>query len=220
MKKVVILLTILIGLSVADEDTDGLAGGRRWLNGTTTRMGYGIQYEYWGKLRYNLDRYDMMLGVKLPTFNFTANHYMNEFADFDSHCQTIDKRYQDMIDVCYYVWPFYYYYRVQEESYQYQIAKILTKDLPAILPGYESDIDIENVGPYNSDPEKDPLYALKVKHWKYLEELEKRQGVRPMGEDATNVDIHYRSLMGKRKIGNKAERHRQMTTGNSSLYNK
>ena len=165
MKQVLITLITLAGLCVAAED--GQTRERRWLNGTTTRMGYGIQYEYWGKLRYNLDRYDMMLGVKLPTFNFSVNHYMNEFADFDSHCQTIDKKYQDMIDVCYYVWPFYYYYRVQEENYQYQIAKILTKDLPAILPGYESDIDMENAGPYKNDPEKDPLYAMKVKHRKY-----------------------------------------------------
>ena len=139
-------------------------------NESKINMGYGILYDYWGRLLHNLDIQELVVSVKLPTFNISATSRLDQFVDLKSHCSTVNENLTDLIDICYYVWPLFQHYRELEEYYVYQIDKKLRGDVARMLPGYVPQEDMIKKRPrFFHDP--DPLKGLKEKETHHLERL-------------------------------------------------
>ena len=168
---------LVLGLIVKVTAASTTGGDAQLGNVSVIRYGYGLMYEYWGRMHYNLDRYDLTVGINLPEFNFTARRNLQVFENFDTHCESINDNFTDLKDMCFYLWPLYYYYRVQEQNYQYQIKRIMTVDLPAILPGYDRDPNFEAANIFKDKPDLDPMKGFKERHQKYLQHLEHRRDV-------------------------------------------
>ncbi len=130
--------------------------------------------------------------------------------DFGQHCQNINKNLTDLIEVCYYAWPYFYQYRQQEIDKQNHLNNILTKDLPRLLPGYTPEpvtikplpvLPTENPSLKLSEMQRkhfDKLYNMKDKDRNlhaFLEELYSNFGKIHQTTQAPNSGRHVRSTL-------------------------
>ena len=99
------------------------------------RMGYGLLYQAEGILLHGLNKYNLIVGIDMPTFNFTVPQYYKQFEDYGMKCNRgdIPKEEAGLYIMCEAMWPLYSYYRQQELHYQSVIQEQICKDLPAML---------------------------------------------------------------------------------------
>ena len=91
------------------------------------RFGYGLLYEHRGQLLHGLNKYHLLVGVKMPKFTFTQYSYQLE--------QHLNCRHFVNMTVLYNV-PLCINYRTKELQYHDEISQILESDLPAIMPTF------------------------------------------------------------------------------------
>ena len=107
------------------------------------RFGWGLMYDYYGQMLHGLDRYNVMIGLKLPDFRIDEVDVPQKLdPDYCDRFPAGPKRI--LKKVCNNVWPSYMQTMEKLKTYRNQIDNILEKELPAILPGFKSSDLAEN----------------------------------------------------------------------------
>ena len=120
------------------------------------RMSMGILYQSEGRLLHGLNRYNLVVGIKLPEIDLQLNvdRPPNDINDFINHCRQLTSI-PMLVNLCEQIWPLYHNFRNQELKHQHTIQQIMCRDLPAMLstykpsdslckitlPDYDNDID-------------------------------------------------------------------------------
>lgn len=100
------------------------------------RFGYGLLYQYHGKIIHGLNRYDMIVGLKLPDLRISDYYIPQPFEP--NFCERFnDENTQTLYTTCRNVWPAYLTNIEKIKYMQKQVNRIITEDIPAILPGFK-----------------------------------------------------------------------------------
>ena len=105
------------------------------------RFGYGMLFDYHGQVLHGLNRYHLMVGLKIPNFKLD-DYYVPTHEDKDfNFCDKFqgDKATTILHLTCKNVWPTYLTAIDKIQKYREQIDHITTKQLPAIIPNYKPD---------------------------------------------------------------------------------
>ena len=153
------------------------------------RPGYGLMYENWGVLMHSLNKYYLILGIELPTFNFTQHRPITYFSDFQQHCQEVAEN-PRVQDICLSIWPLYFYYRQQELTYQKQIISILTEDIPAMLPNYKPPDFSDLVDPFDHFDHKNHDPMQQFDHFPDMTEIADKQEIADKPVSASG-ELHH-----------------------------
>ena len=103
------------------------------------RFGYGMLYDYHGQVLHGLNRYHLMVGLKIPNFNL-ADYYIPQREDEDfNFCNRFqgDEAMKILHLTCKNVWPTYLTALDKIQNYRDRINHITTKQLPAIIPNFK-----------------------------------------------------------------------------------
>ena len=109
------------------------------------RFGYGMLYDYHGQVLHGLNRYHLMVGLKIPNFNL-ADYYIPQREDEDfNFCSKFgdDEAKKILHLTCKNVWPTYLTALDKIQKYRERINHITTKQLPAIIPNFKVSEDVE-----------------------------------------------------------------------------
>ena len=106
------------------------------------RYGYGLLFESFGNIIHGLNRYNIMVGLKLPDIRILRNfinwitdpHWCDQFNTGTSHYRT-----QVLYRTCKNLWPTYTTVVEQIKVFEDHIQRIIEEDIPAILPGFTPD---------------------------------------------------------------------------------
>ena len=101
------------------------------------RFGYGLLYEYVGKVLHGLNRYNVMIGLKIPDFRL-PNYYIPDEID-PNYCEKYrdNNGYRTLYRTCENIWPAYLASLEKVKRHQKDIQRIMTKDLPVVIPQFD-----------------------------------------------------------------------------------
>ena len=106
------------------------------------RYGYGLLFESFGNIIHGLNRYNIMVGLKLPDVRVPKN-YINWITD-SQWCDQFNigrlwYKTQVLFKTCKNMWPTYMTMIEQVKKFEEHIERIIKEDIPAILPGFTPD---------------------------------------------------------------------------------
>ena len=127
------------------------------------RMSMGILYQSEGKLLHGLNRYNLVVGIKMPDIQFELNldNTEDRLKNFITHCKELTIIPQ-VVEVCYQFWPLYHTFRNHELKHQHTIQQIVCKDLPAMLPNYKPDDSLCQITLPDFDVDPDGMDPYKL----------------------------------------------------------
>ena len=129
-------------------------------------MSMGILYQSEGRLLHGPNRYNLVVGIKLPEIDFKLNvdRPSNDINDFINHCKLLTSI-PIIVKLCIQIWLLYHNFRNQELKHQHTIQQIMCRDLPAMLSTYKpSDTLCKIIIPdYDDDIEFMDTYSMMKK---------------------------------------------------------
>ena len=100
------------------------------------RFGWGLSYNYIGQLHHNLDKYDVLVGLKIPDFRTVP--YYKPFSTDPYYCQQWNNELDNILyDTCIRIWPAYLATIGKLDHAKNKINHIMEKVIPAVLPNFE-----------------------------------------------------------------------------------
>ena len=99
------------------------------------RPAWGLKFDFLGKMLHGLNKYYLIVGIKIPNFIFEVRKLNTDF-DF---CEIFGKYNNTPLlhQTCNRTWPVYMASLEREQEYREQINQIVQKQLPAVIPGFE-----------------------------------------------------------------------------------
>ena len=100
------------------------------------RFGWGLSYNYIGQLHHNLDKYDVVVGLKIP--DFRTDSYYKPFSTDPYYCRKWDNDLNRILyDTCSKVWPAYLATITKLDHAKDKINHIMEKENSAVVPNFE-----------------------------------------------------------------------------------
>ena len=158
--------------------------GNNWLEGkelkpeSELRPAWGLKFGYMGKMVYGLSRHDLLVSLRIPNFLFKIQEPQVDL----NYCGSLAKEETSVLRfVCEQVWPVYIASLNKEQQYRKHINEIVSKQLPAIIPGFEVHED-------ENDPDFDNQLINVFDHDEVYSEIQNQ--IRNMSRSRTNRSIH------------------------------
>ena len=99
------------------------------------RFGWGISYNYIRQLYYNLNKYDVVVGLEIPDFRTVA--YYTPFSTDPQYCRRwYDVNTRVLYQTCTQVWPAYLATIKKLEHSRERIKDIMEVEIPAVVPNF------------------------------------------------------------------------------------
>ena len=134
------------------------------------RPAWGLKYDFLGKMLHGLNRYHLVVGIKIPTFLFEVRD-LNLDLNFCDMFNKINST-THLFFTCNQTWPVYLESLKREQEYRRHINRIVLKQLPAVIPGFEIQED--------PDDELDLNY--------YIDDVGRGDQRVYLGKDDSNID--------------------------------
>ena len=103
------------------------------------RFGWGMSYNYIGKLHHNLNKYDVVVGLEIPDFRTVS--YYTPFSTDQQYCKKWDDTFnvnnRVLHETCTKVWPAYLATITKLDHARERIKHIMEKEIPAVVPNFE-----------------------------------------------------------------------------------
>ena len=127
------------------------------------RFGWGMLFDYQGQVLHGLNRYHLMVGIEIP--NLKLSDYYTPTETDNNFCEQFDHAsMQTLYITCKNVWPAYTRCISEMKGYQRQVNHIVNKQLPAILPNFKPQQDVQNVDTV-------PLPGTNIRKKRFISEL-------------------------------------------------
>ena len=103
------------------------------------RPAWGLKFDFLGKMLHGLNRYHLIVGIKIPNFLFEVRD-LNLDINFCDMFSKINKT-THLFFTCNRTWPVYLDSLRREQEYRKHINRIVLKQLPAVIPGFQMSDD-------------------------------------------------------------------------------
>ena len=105
------------------------------------KPGYGILYQADGILLHSLNKFNLIVGIKMPTIKFNTHRSIHYYDNWKDHCDKLNFN-NGIYIICMEIWPMYQSFKNQEIRYQQIIQQLMCKDLKTMIPSYEPPKDL------------------------------------------------------------------------------
>ena len=117
---------------------------------TELRVGYGLMYESYGKVVHGLNRYNVIVGLRLPNMRIHLKY--RPWSVHPDWCDQWDApQFAVLYATCKNMWPTYQMYVDRIRDFENHVDKIITDDIPALLPGFHPSDLVEEIPDENLD---------------------------------------------------------------------
>ena len=100
------------------------------------RFGCGMSYNYTGQLHHNLNKYDVIVGLKIPDFR-TVTCY-KPFSTDPQYCNKWKTEFNKVLyETCTKIWPAYLATIAKLDHSKERIRHIMEKEIPTVVPDFE-----------------------------------------------------------------------------------
>ena len=101
------------------------------------RFGWGLSYNYIGQMHHNLNKYDVIVGLKIPDFRVIP--YYKPFSRDPKYCHKWNTGIKTklLFETCQKIWPAYIGTIAKLDDSQERIKHIMEKEIPAVIPDFK-----------------------------------------------------------------------------------